>query len=205
MLQANIRTDAHSSFGSNNRWGTFYGIMTAWRFSNEPWMKSVSWLGESMIRFSYGISGRQPDDVYARFATYESTSSGAYIKSPAIAPTKIQLNNLRWETINSWNIGGDFNLFKDKLYLEGDIYNKVSTDLLFNNYDIPYSSGFERLRYLNGGEMTNYGWELMGDWKAYRNQDWLVSVNFNISQNINSFNKLPDNFNSERAISFEGC
>jgi hypothetical protein len=41
----------------------------------------------------------------------------------------------------------------------------------------------------------------MSDFKAFRNQDWLVSFNFNISQNINSFNKLPDNFNSERSTS----
>ena len=53
-----------------------------------------------MIRASYGVSGRQPSDVYARFATYESTGTGAYILNPAIAPTSIQLNNLRWETFH---------------------------------------------------------------------------------------------------------
>jgi hypothetical protein len=113
----------------------------------------------------------------------------------------VQLDNLRWETISSWDIGAEFSLFKDRLYVEGDIYNKVTEDLLFSNYDIPYSSGFERLRYLNGGEMTNYGWELMSDFKAFRNKDWLVSFNFNISQNINSFSKLPENFNTERSTS----
>jgi TonB-linked SusC/RagA family outer membrane protein len=199
LLQGNFRADAHSSFGANNRWGMFYGLMAGWRFSNEGFMKSLTWLGESMIRASYGVSGRQPGDVYARFATYESTGNGAYIKSPAVAPTKIQLDNLRWETISSWDIGAEFSLFKDRWYIEGDVYNKVTEDLLFNNYDIPYSSGFERLRYLNGGEMTNYGWELMTDFKAFRNKDWMVSVNFNTSQNINSFSKLPENFNTERS------
>jgi TonB-linked SusC/RagA family outer membrane protein len=201
MLQGNVRADAHSSFGENNRWGMFYGAFVGWRFSSEPFMKSLTWLGESMVRFSYGVSGRQPSDVYARFSTYESTSTGAYILNPAIAPTRIQLNNLRWETIASWDIGGELSLFKDRFYLEGDIYKKVSSDILFDNYDIPYSSGFERLRYLNGGEMTNNGWELMADAKVFRNQDWLVSLNFNVSQNINSFNKLPENFNTERSTS----
>jgi hypothetical protein len=154
-----------------------------------------------MFRFSYGVSGRQPSDVYARFATYESTSTGAYILNPAIAPTRLQLNNLRWETIASWNVGGEFSLFKDRLYLEGDIYKKVSTDLLFDRYDIPLSTGYEQLRYLNGGEMTNNGWELMVDYKAFRNKDWMVSFNLNVSQNINSFSKLPENFNTERSTS----
>jgi TonB-linked SusC/RagA family outer membrane protein len=201
MLQTNIRADAHSSFGSNNRWGMFYGAFIGWRFSGEPFMKSLTWLGESMLRASYGVAGRQPDDVYARFATYSSTSTGAYITNPAIAPTSIQLNNLRWETIASWDIGGELSLFKDRVYIEGDIYNKLSTDILFPNYNIPVTSGYNQLKYLNGGEMTNHGWELMADAKVFRNQNWLVSVNFNVSQNINAFSKLPDNFNSERSTS----
>ena len=207
MIQTNIRMDAHSSFGANNRWGAFYGLFLGWRFSGEPFMKSMTWLGESMIRASYGVAGRQPQDVYARFATYESTGTGAYILNPAIAPTSIQLNNLRWETISSWDIGAELSLFNDRVYLEGDIYNKLSTDILFGGtrpsdyYPIPYTSGYEGLKYLNAGEMTNYGWELMADAKVFRNKDWLLSVNFNISQNVNSFSKLPENFNTERSTS----
>ena len=201
LLTTIIRTDAHSSFGANNRWGLFYGVQVGWRFTNESWFNSIPWLGESMFRYSYGVAGRQPGDVYARFATYESTSTGAYILDPAIAPTKLQLNNLRWETIASWNIGGEFSLFKDRFYLEGDIYKKVSTDLLFEKYDIPLTTGYNQLRYLNGGEMTNNGWELMADFKAFRNENWMVSLNLNVSQNINSFNKLPENFNTERSTS----
>jgi len=201
MLQTILRADAHSSFGANNRWGSFYGVLLGWRFTNETFMKSIPWLGESMLRASYGVSGRQPDDVYARFATYESTSTGAYILNPAIAPTRVQLNNLRWETIASWDIGGELSLFKDRFYVEGSIYEKITTDILFPNYDIPLTSGYQRLRYLNGGEMTNNGWELMADFKAFRNQDWLLSFNFNVSQNINSFSKLPENFNTERSTS----
>ncbi|HSM48942.1 MAG TPA: SusC/RagA family TonB-linked outer membrane protein, partial [Draconibacterium sp.] len=196
-----VRTDAHSSFGANNRWGLFYGLQLGWRFTNESWFNSIPWLGESMFRFSYGVAGRQPGDVYARFATYESTSTGAYILDPAIAPTRLQLNNLRWENIASWNIGAEFSLFKDRLYLEGDIYQKLTTDLLFERYDIPYTTGYNQLRYLNGGEMTNNGWELMVDLKAFRNENWMVSLNFNVSQNINSFSKLPENFNAERSTS----
>jgi len=49
--------------------------------------------------------------------------------------------------------------------------------------------------------MTNYGWELMADGKAFMNKDWLLSFNFVISQNINSFSKLPENFNTERSTS----
>ncbi|MCF6357831.1 MAG: SusC/RagA family TonB-linked outer membrane protein [Draconibacterium sp.] len=199
MLQTIIRTDAHSSFGANNRWGTFMGLAGGWRFSSEPWLDGANWLGESKLRASWGVSGRQPSDVYARFATYESTGTGSYILDPEIAPTSIQLNNLRWETISSWDVGLELSLFKDRVYINSDIYQKVTEDILFNNYDIPYSSGYSKLKYLNGGEMTNTGWELMADFKIIRTKDWMWAANFNISQNINSFSKLPENFNTERS------
>lgn len=201
MVQSILRADAHSSFGENNRWGLFKGLALGWRFSSEPFLKFANILDESMLRFSWGVSGRQPSDVYARFASYESTQTGSYILNPAVAPTSIQLDNLKWETITSYDLGMEINLFDNKLYLEGDRYRKVTSDILFSNYEIPYSSGFESLRYLNGGEMINTGWELMADWKIKRTKDFLVSVNLNTSRNVNSFSKLPDNFNTERSTS----
>ena len=201
MLQTILRSDAHSSFGQNNRWGVFKGISAAWRFSSEPFMESASWLGESKLKASWGVSGRQPSDVYARFATYESTRTGNYILNPVIAPTKVQLNNLRWETITSYDLGLEINMFKDRVYINADLYDKITEDILFDKYKIPYSSGFDQLRYLNGGEMTNKGWELMIDFKIIKRKDVLWGVNFNISQNINAFSKLPENFNTERSTS----
>jgi len=207
MLQTILRSDAHSSFGENNRWGTFMGLAAGWRFSSEPFFDGANWLGESKLRASWGVSGRQPGDVYARFATYESTGTGSYILAPAIAPTSIQLNNLKWETITSWDFGFELSLFMDRVYINSDIYQKVTEDILFGGtqpkdyYLIPYSSGYAGLKYLNGGEMTNTGWEVMADFKIIKTKDWMWAFNFNISQNINSFSKLPENFNTERSTS----
>jgi hypothetical protein len=41
----------------------------------------------------------------------------------------------------------------------------------------------------------------MADARPVKKENWLVSINFNISQNNNVFNKLPENFNSERSTS----
>jgi TonB-linked SusC/RagA family outer membrane protein len=200
MIQTIFRADAHSSFGINNRWGLFKGVMLGWRFSEEPFLKSLSWLGESKLRADWGVSGRQPGDAYARFASYLSTSAG-YLQYPGIVPNQIQLNNLRWESTSQTDIGLELNMFNDRLYIEGDIYNKVTKDLLFQNYSIPVSSGYSQLTYLNGGELENRGWELMVDGKIIRTENFRWSINFNISQNINTFNSLPSNFNTERSTS----
>lgn len=201
MLQTILRADAASSFGENNRWGLFKGVALGWRFSDEPIFASATFLDESMLRFSWGVTGRQPKDVYARFANYESTSTGSYIFTPSIIPSSIQLDNLKWETITSYNIGLELNLFKNRLFIEGELYNKVTTDILFEDYEIPNTSGFAELRYFNGGELTNQGWEIMTDVKVLNRENINWSFNFNASRNVNSFSKLPENFNTERSTS----
>jgi TonB-linked SusC/RagA family outer membrane protein len=202
MLQTVLRGDANSAFGASNRWGLFKGVSLGWRFSSEKLLDSWdSWMSDCMLRASWGTSGRPPGDAYARFASYVTAGTGNYITNPAIAPNAIQLDNLKWESISSTDVGLELNLFKDRFFLEGDIYNKVTTDLLFKDYNIPSSSGFSQLKFLNGGEMVNKGWELMMNYKIVRTKDWLVSVDFNTSQNINAFTKLPTNFNTEKSTS----
>jgi len=208
MLQSILRADANSAFGANNRWGLFKGVSAGWRFSDEPILSAWdSWMSECMLRISWGVSGRPPGDGYARFATYNTKSPGSYITNPAIVPTSIQLDNLKWESMTSTDYGLELNLFKDRLYIEGDIYSKLTSDLLFGGspdyYKIPTSAGFDHLNYFNGGELENKGWELMMNYKIIRTKDWLLSVDFNTSQNINSFTKLPENFNTEKSTSIE--
>jgi len=201
MIQTILRADAHSSFGVNNRWGLFKGVSVGWRFSDEPFLRHFLFLGESMLRASWGVSGRQPWDSYARFARYGSTYTGSYTVNPAIVPTQLALNNLRWESISSYDIGIELNMFNDKLYVEADAYSKVTHDILFNKYKIPWSSGYDEMAFFNGGELENRGWELMTDLRIIRRENFRWSVNFNTSQNINSFNDLPENFNTEKSTS----
>ncbi len=199
MIQTILRADAHSSFGSAHRWGLFKGVSLGWRFSSEEFLSNALWLGESMLRLSWGVSGRQPRDAYARFARYESVGTGNYITFPAIGPQQVQLDNLQWESITSYDVGVDINLFDDRVFITAEAYEKITEDLLFENYRIPTSSGFNQLRFLNGGELLNRGWELLMDYRIIRTADWRWSVNFNTTQNTNRFLSLPENFNTEQS------
>jgi len=201
MFQFSARADASSSFGINSRWGIFKGVSAGWRFSGEPFLSDVSWLGESKLRLSWGTAGRQPSNAYSRFAKYETSGMGNYIGKSTISPTSIQLDNLKWENVESVDAGINLNLFKDRLYIEADVYSKKTTDILFKDYDIPYSSGFQQLSFYNGGEMENIGWEMMINGKIVKKKDFLVTAYFNVSHNVNRFTKLPENFNNERSTS----
>jgi TonB-linked SusC/RagA family outer membrane protein len=193
------RSDANASFGANNRWGTFSGVSAFWRFSSEPWLSAQDWLGESKLKASWGVAGRQPGDPYAYI------SSGYYIDNTVIIPNKIQLNNLKWENTMSTDLGLEINLFKEKVYFNFDLYQKVTTDILFggapNYYKVPTSSGFDNIQFFNGGELENKGWEIMANWRALRTRNFSLSFDFNVSRNVNTFNKLPANFNTEVSTS----
>ena len=106
--------------------------------------------------------------------------------------------------MTSYDAGLELNMFDYKFFMEANVYLKSTTDLLFggsreeDKYKIPTSSGYQSFSYLNGGELQNKGWELMLDYKLMQKEFFRWSINFNISQNINSFISLPDNFNTEK-------
>lgn len=201
ILQSMLRADAYSAFGSKNRWGIFKGLSVGWRFSNEPFLKNIKFLGESKIRAGWGVAGRRPWDSYARFATYNNSASGHYMNNIGIIPTQIQLNKLKWETVTSYNIGIDLNLFNNKIFIQGDAYKKVTTDILFQRYKIPTSSGYDEMQFFNGGKLENRGWEMMLEYHIIQKNNLRWSINFNTSQNVNIFVDIPDNFNTEKSTS----
>jgi TonB-linked SusC/RagA family outer membrane protein len=201
IVQTIIRADAYSAFGSQNKWGIFNGISAAWRFSSEPFLKNLKFLGESKLRFSYGTSGRQPNDVYARFSNYNNSPSAHYLNKTGIVVTQMDLTNLKWENITSYDIGLELNLFNDRIFIQGDVYQKITSDILFSNYNIPTTSGYSQLKFFNGGKLENQGWEGTVNFKVIENKNFRLSLNFNTSQNFNNFIDLPDNFNNESSTS----
>ena len=195
----NLRADGSSKFGVNRRWGIFPSASLGWRFSSEPFFNSIKRISEGKLRLSYGQTGREPASPYDRHAIYNTTNPNQYIDNPVIVPQQVQLDNLKWQTLSSWNLGLDLALFDNKLSITGEVYRKKTTDLLWDNYKIPLSSGFNKLSWFNGGELENKGWELFVQGNPIREEKLAVNLNFNISQNVNTFLEFPDNFNNEVA------
>jgi len=204
ITQLNLRADASSRFGSNHRWGIFPSAAFAWRFSEEPWLSGLTFLTESKLRFSWGQSGRQPSGgSYARYGTFDTPSVGQpsqYIEGAIVIPKGIQLTNLKWQTVTQNNLGLDLSLF-NRINITGELYTKLTTDLLWGNYQIPSSSGFGSLNQYNGGKLRNEGWELSVGALVLRRQTTTLRLNFNLSQNTNSFEEFPENFNNEVDLS----
>jgi len=200
IASINMRVDGSSRFGRNNRWGLFPSLSAGWRFSEERWLQGMEFLSDAKLRFSWGITGKQPGRPYDRHAVYNTPSGSTgsqYLEKPIIVPQQIQLSNLKWQSISSSNLGLDLSMFRERLNLTAELYTKLTEDLLWSRYDIPLSSGYRNLKQFNGGSLQNQGWELFISTVVYRTQYWNINLNFNIAQNFNTFMEFPDNFNNE--------
>lgn len=196
-LNATFNYEGKSSLGNDNRWGFFPSVGVAWNMQDEPFMENIRdvW-SQFKLRASYGESGNAPSGTAPYMGSY--TAIGQYGTGSAIVPQSMQLNKLKWETSREYNIGVDFGFFKDKLTGTIDYYYKKTKDLLHKDYTIPLAVGFSsgKMNYYNSGEMTNRGLEFRMDYHAIDTKDWDLTFNFNISNNVNTIDKLPENMTS---------
>jgi outer membrane receptor protein involved in Fe transport len=131
-------------------------------------MKPLNFVSDLKLRASYGVTGNA-----AAIGPYASLATVAGQTQPflqtlnysfnhdlliGIAPTGIPNPDLRWEKSTQYNIGVDIALFRDRLNLVADYYNKRTDDLLFTKA-VPLSSGYTSITG-NYGSIENKGLEL---------------------------------------------
>jgi len=178
-LQASVRADGSSLFGSSNKWGVFWSVSGSWNISKEKFMEDAnSWLSQLKLRASYGVNGNNNISAYRAYGVYGTTE---YNGVTGMVPSRPDNPNLSWEKNKTWNVGLDFGFMDDRLTGSVDFYNRLTTDMLLNK-SVPYTTGFGS-NFMNTGSMRNRGLELMLDATIIRNNDWYWSVGGNIAFN----------------------
>ena len=190
VLRATVNHEGNSTMGKSNRWGTFPAFGAAWNIEQEHFLseKIKKWLNTAKLRFGIGWSGTSPSGASIYLGAYQSL--GQYMNMSAVYPVRMQLDNLKWETTKELDFGFDLRLF-NKLNVTFDYYDKLTTDLLLANTKLPSSTGYNTIKYINSGSMSNKGVEIRFDYEVFRNKDWTVSVNANVSRNVNKVKELP--------------
>ena len=84
--------------------------------------------------------------------------------------------DLKWEKSQTYDIGFDFGLFKNRITGSFDYYNKLNTDLLLN-VQVPAVTGFQT--YLtNIGSVRNIGQEIeLTSRNMVGKFQWTTSIN----------------------------
>ena len=159
LLGFSLRMDGASNFGTNNKYGYFPSVSAGWRISEEDFFLPVKEVINQMkLRASYGMVGNASIHNYRTISQY---SNGSVVLNNALEPYVV-LNilgneDLKWESTNQFNVGLDLNLFKSRLEIILDYYNKATRDLLFQK-QVPFTTGYTT-GWTNLGEIVNKGFE----------------------------------------------
>ena len=187
LFTANIRRDGSSRFADGSKWGNFPSASVGWRFSDEKFMRfAKGFLDDGKIRASYGITGNEAIGNYDYVYSYKPDL--IYDEIGGMVPARIGTDDLKWEETKQFDIGLDLSLFKNRLNITLDYYDKY-TDGLLANYQLPKESGFSYVK-TNVGEMSNRGFEISITGDIIRTDDWNWNASFNISKNYNRIEKL---------------
>ncbi|MCD8741026.1 TonB-dependent receptor [Mucilaginibacter roseus] len=189
MLQASLRRDGSSAFGVNNRWGYFPAVSAGWNMSKESFMENVKFVNDLKLRAGYGSSGNSLGfDAFTRLLLYQtSTTSRFYYNGNfinAVGPVQNPNPDLKWERTDMTNIGIDFGLFNNILTGSVDIYEKRTSDLIWN-YNVSTTQYFVNTLTANAGKISNKGIEVMLSAKPFNGKDfkWTTTLNFSHNRN----------------------
>lgn len=191
ILKASMRADASSVFAKNNKWGYFPSVGAAWRINEEKFLKSVREISNLKLRASYGVSGKQAISPYQSLSTASLSriSTDGLTNNSTLVFNRLGNDNLKWETTREVDLGFDLGLFNERISLTFDVYDKKTSDLLYED-PLPFYTGF-RTQMTNVGEVQNRGIELSisaSPLKKRNKLNW--DINFNISKNVSKILSL---------------
>lgn len=196
LLQGTIRRDGGSVFGVNNRWGYFPSVGGAWRIDKENFMQNQNIFSDLKLRASYGITGNS-SGFNAYTAQFISGSAGTFYYNGqqigAYGPIQAANPDLKWEKTSTKNLGLDFSILKGKLNASVDVYDKKTTDMIFNYSVNPVLVPAGSI-VANGGIMSNKGIEVSVSATPVKTANFSWSTNLNLAHNKNEIVKLTNPF-----------
>lgn len=214
-LSASLRNDGSSKFNQQNYWAWFPAVSARWRISAEPfWENLKNAVSEASLRLSYGsagnnrirsfstttnistaIGGGSGNGILGGMQGYTFGNNAGNESGQTLGAYISTLGNpdLKWETSSTINAGLDMNFLNEKIILNVDVYQKTTTDLLYNS-PVPSSTGFN-LMLRNIGSIRNQGLEITINTTNAKTKNFSWKTNFNISFNANKVTSLVNGLN----------
>ncbi len=192
FLEATVRRDGSSRFSKANRFGTFPAASAAWAISEENFMAGTkNWLDFLKLRAGWGKSGNDQIGLYNSYTTFEAnkyTASYAIDGSNTSAitgfrPSRLGNTDVSWEATRTFDVGFDANMFGRKLNVTFDVWNRKTSDMLFEE-PIPNVSGVVAVPAINVGEMLNKGYDIE---VSYNNTLFGGELKYNIAATFSHY------------------
>ncbi|WP_313360048.1 SusC/RagA family TonB-linked outer membrane protein [Empedobacter sp.] len=195
LLSASARLDKSSRFSDENNQGIFWSVGGGWNIHKEDFLKDSSVINELKLRASYGQVGNdggigeEPGyevdlDLYS-LGYNNGTESGVLLG-------QVGNSNLTWESKNSFDVGLDFALFRNRISGSLEYYLQDVKDMIFA-VPVPNSAGVPgNSIYQNIGKMRNQGVELSLNFGIVRNEKFSWDLGLIAAHNENEMLKMAN-------------
>ena len=160
LLTLSLRSDATSRFSPENRWGLFPAVAVAVKvFENDR-----TSLNSLKLRGGWGITGQQDiGDNYAYLARYQLGDAFTRYQFGEEFITTLRPNgydiNIKWEESETYNLGAEFSVIRNRLSTTIDVYKRFTKDLL-NYIPVPAGTNLTNFITTNIGNMESQGFEI---------------------------------------------
>lgn len=190
LLDASVRTDGSSEFGSDNKQALFWSLGLGLALNNYDFIKNLEFIDDFKIRGTYGSSGKVNFEPYAAKTVYEINGDEWYETGMGANMIAMGNRNLGWETTYQTDLGFELGILDRLFYISFAYYNKRTVDLV-NDVTIPSSAGFTSYKD-NVGEMQNRGYEINLRSNIIRRRDMSLSLFANLGHNENKLVKISN-------------
>lgn len=199
-LTASLRADGSSRFPAGNKYALFPSVSASWRVTNEEFMEDQELFSDLKLRGGWGRVGNQGIDNDATL-TLLGQADYVFGKSPIRVPgtmvSGVGNNQLKWETVEDWNVGVDMSFLDYRLGVTFEYFQKKSMDMLYQKQNI-FAVGYPDWNstvWMNIGSMKATGWELGINWR-----DQIGDFSYNIGLNASSVKNKAIKFTGDGPI-----
>ncbi len=185
LVTGTFRRDGSTKFGGSNKYGNFPSFAAAWNVNREEFFKGVTFISALKIRGGWGKTGNQEFPSGSSQSRYRFTSGNAFQLANNANP------DLKWQSDRQYNIGLDATLFKNRLSITFDYFNKLTRDLLFPTVPVAPAAPGAAVTWKNiAGKIENKGFEASVIGGLIDTKDLSLDLNVNATFITNNVSDL---------------
>lgn len=188
-LDVTGRNDWSSTLPKDNR-SYFYPSVSLSGILSEMWTMP-EWVDYLKVRGSWAKVGNDTDAYRLAYAysTYASDVNGGNILQMQL-PDELPLLDLKPESTNSYEVGLEWHLFKNRLGVDFTWYKSITKDQILS-IGTPVASGYTS-KLINAGEIQSHGYELTITGTPIQTEDWKWDLTLNWGLNRTKCVSLAD-------------
>jgi TonB-linked SusC/RagA family outer membrane protein len=176
-LSGSIRVDQSNLFGTDPKYKykPLWSLGAAWNIHKEDFMQNVKWLHQLKLRSAYGFNGNVAKLSLPQVTARATNNPSNTPSLPSLVLLSNANSGLRWEQTQNFNLGLDFDVFKN-ITGSFDYYTKKTTDVMGNSTIDPTLGARSAL--VNYATIRNNGLEfsLKSDWISTQNFNWNTGI-----------------------------